>query len=88
MADNIKVTILTPDEVACNCMSCAVTIPAEMGELQVHKGHISLVSRLRKGKIIVLKTNLDPEEFEVEEGLFQVNADEVNILTDKILNKE
>jgi len=88
MADNIKVRILTPDEVACNCMSCAVTIPAEMGELQVHKGHISLVSRLRKGKIIVLKTNLDPEEFEVEEGLFQINADEVNILTDKILNRK
>ena len=88
MADNIKVRILTPNEVACNCMSCAVTIPAEMGEMQIHKGHISLVSRLKKGKIIVFKTSQKSEEFEVEEGLFQVNADEVNILADKILNRE
>ena len=88
MADNIKVRILTPNEVTCDCLSCAVTIPAEMGELQVHKGHISLVSRLKKGKIIVFKTDVTPEEFDVEEGLFQINADEVNILTDKILNRE
>lgn len=88
MADNIKVRILTPNEVACDCMSCAITIPAEMGELQVHKGHISLVSRLKKGKIIVFKTDVNPEEFDIEEGLFQINADEVNILTDKILNRE
>ena len=88
MVDNIRIRILTPKGVTCDCMSCAVTIPAEMGELQVHKGHISLVSRLKKGKIIVFKTNLNPEEFEVEEGLFQVNADEVNILADKIFNLE
>ncbi len=86
MADNLKVRVITQNKIACDCMSYAVTIPAEMGEMQVYKGHMPLISRLKKGEIIVFKTGVNSEKFEVDEGLFQVVGDEVNILVDTILN--
>ena len=88
MADNIKVKIITPKEVACDCMATAVTIPAEMGEMQALRGHISLVGRLMSGKVIVFRNAANPEDFLVEEGFFLVNAEEVSILADRILDGE
>jgi F0F1-type ATP synthase epsilon subunit len=68
-------------------MAAAVTIPAEMGEMQALKGHISVVGRLKPGKIIVFQNNAIPANFDVEEGFFSVNAEDVSILADKILDK-
>ena len=88
MAENIKVKIITPKHVVFDGLATAVTIPAEMGEMQVLKGHISVVSRLKLGKVIVFKDSSTPEEFEVEDGLFRVTSDQVSILADRILNNQ
>ncbi len=86
MADNIKVKIITPKHVVFDGLATAVTIPAEMGEMQVLYGHISVVSRLKHGKVIIIKDSSPQEEFEVEDGFFRVTSDQVSILADRIIN--
>lgn len=88
MADTIKVKIITPKHIVFDGVATSVTIPAEMGEMQVLNGHISVVSRLKLGKIIVSKAPSPPEEFEVEGGFFRVTSEQVNILADRIINNK
>ena len=86
MALDLKVRIITPEEVAYDGMATAVTIPAEIGEMQVLAGHISVVARIISGKVIVFKEGIPTDEFNVEEGFFRVTKNEVSILIDKILD--
>jgi len=88
MALDLKVKIITPEEVAYDDMATAVTIPAEMGEIQVLAGHILVVARIVSGKIVVFKDGIATDEFNVEEGFFRITKDEVSILIDKIIDSK
>ena len=85
MALNLKVRLITPLEVVFDDVASAVTIPAEMGEMQVLPGHISVIARIVSGKIIIFKEGVPTKEFDVEDGFFRISNDEVSLLIDKIL---
>lgn len=84
MAALLKVKIITPREVAYDGNALAVTIPAELGEMQVYQGHIPVLARVVRGMVRVEKAGEAPVCFEVDEGFFRVTQDEVSLLIDTI----
>ncbi len=57
----------------------SVTCPAVEGEVTILKGHIPLITNLKKGEIIV-KTEKDSLTFQVEKGILEVSKNRVTIL--------
>ncbi len=89
MTANLRLKIISPTELVFDGNVTAVTIPAEMGEMQVLKGHIPVVARLTENsRITAFKGNTPIAAFEVDEGLFRVTHDDVNIIVDQVLSAE
>ncbi|HNX52462.1 MAG TPA: F0F1 ATP synthase subunit epsilon [Pontiellaceae bacterium] len=84
MAALLRVKIITPKEVAYDGTALAVTIPAEMGEMQVYQGHIPVLARVVRGTVRIEKSGAEPVCFEVDEGFFRVTPDDVSLLIDTI----
>lgn len=84
MAEMLRVKIITPKEVVYDGTALAVTIPAEMGEMQVYQGHIPVLARIAQGMVRIEKPGQLSVCFEVDEGFFRVTQDEVSLLIDTI----
>jgi F-type H+-transporting ATPase subunit epsilon len=84
MAVRLKVKIITPKEIAYNGEAVAVTIPAEVGEMQVYPGHIPVLARIVGGVIQIENPGAAPVCFRTEEGFFRVTPDEVHLLMDSV----
>ncbi len=81
MADTLKLEIITPEEIAYSEDVEMVTLPAVAGQIGVYPLHTPLMTQMVPGEIIVRKNGHDIF-IASGEGLIEVTADRVSVLTD------
>jgi F-type H+-transporting ATPase subunit epsilon len=81
MATTLKLEIVTPDGTAYSEDVDMVTLPGVEGQMGVFPNHVPLMTQMVPGEIIVHK---DGQDFflAVGEGLVEIRADHVAVLTD------
>jgi F-type H+-transporting ATPase subunit epsilon len=87
MAITLKLEIVTPEAVAFSDDVEMVTLPGVEGQLGIYPMHVSLMTQLTPGEIIVRKNGRD-SSLAVGEGLVEITADHVSILTDMAIAAE
>lgn len=87
MAATLKLQIVTPEAIVYSQDVHMVTLPAIEGQIGVYPMHIPLMTQIVPGEIIVIK---DGEEsfLAVGEGVVQITADQVSIVTDMAVPAE
>lgn len=81
MAPTLKLEIITPDAVVHREDVHMVTLPAVDGQLGIYPLHVPLITQIVPGEIIVTKDGRDAF-LAVGEGLVDITADSVSIVTD------
>ena len=87
MADTLKLQIVTPDGQAYSEDVNMVTLPGVEGQLGVYPQHVPLMTQMTPGEIIVRKDGHD-YYLAVGEGLIEVMADHVAVLTDLAIESD
>jgi F-type H+-transporting ATPase subunit epsilon len=87
MANTLKLEIVTPDAVVYNEDVHMVTIPGIEGELGIYPLHVGLITQIVPGEIIVTKDGRE-SHLAVGEGLVDITADSVSIVTDMAIPSE
>jgi F-type H+-transporting ATPase subunit epsilon len=87
MADTLRLEIITPQATVFSEDVTMVTLPAVGGQIGVYPQHVRLITQVVPGEIIV---NRGAEEsfFAVGEGLVEVDARRVTIVTDMAIPAE
>ena len=86
MSDEFKVEIVNPDKSFYSNESVReAVVPAFEGEMGILKDHISIISFLKPGIIIILN-NSSEEKFYVEDGILEFKDNVLSILTSSIYN--
>ena len=80
MPDNFFVEIISPDQSILKSEAVEVTIPSYEGQLGILKDHISLITFLRPG-LIIIKTENDEKKLFIEEGIVEFKNNNLLILT-------
>ena len=80
MSENFVVEIISPDQLILKSEAVEVTIPSYEGQLGILKDHISLITFLRPG-LIIIKTENDEKKFFIEEGIVEFKNNNLLILT-------
>ena len=70
MSENFFVEIISPNQSILKSEAVEVTIPSYEGQLGILKDHISLITFLRPG-LIIIKTENDEKKFFIEEGIVE-----------------
>ena len=81
MAETLRLEIVTPDAIVYSEDVEMVTLPSVEGEMGILPQHVRLMTQLIPGEINVRKDGHD-EFLAVGEGLVEVTAKRVSILTD------
>jgi F-type H+-transporting ATPase subunit epsilon len=81
MANTLKLEIITPDAVVYRDDVHMVTLPGVEGELGIYPLHVPLITQIVPGGVIVTKNGRD-SQLAVGEGLVDITADSVTIVTD------
>ena len=81
MAETLRLEIVTPDAIVYSEDVEMVTLPSVEGELGILPQHVSLMTQLVPGEMIVRRGGHD-EFLAVGEGLVEVTGKRVSILTD------
>ena len=81
MADTLKLEIVTPQGTAFSEDVHMVTLPAIEGQMGIYPNHMRLITEIEPGEIIVT-TNGQEQYLAVGEGLVEVAAQSVSIVTD------
>ena len=81
MAETLKLEIVTPQAIVVSEDVEMVTLPGIDGEMGVYPQHMRLITQIVPGEIIVTKDGVD-RSLAVGEGLVDVSADRVSIVTD------
>ena len=87
MASTLKLEIITPDATAYSEEVEMVTLPGVEGQMGVFPQHVPLMTQMEPGEIIVRKDGRD-YFLAVGEGLVEIMADHVSILTDLAIAAE
>ena len=82
MASTLKFTIVTPDAVVYSRDVQMVTLPGIEGQIGVLPGHIPLLTQIVPGELIVRDGEGNETFLAVGEGLVEVTATRVAIVTD------
>jgi F-type H+-transporting ATPase subunit epsilon len=85
MSEQIQVEIITPKQVALAKNAESVFISGIEGEMEIFKDHISLITFLKAGKIIVKDGN-NSEIFFSTGGTVEFNNNKLSILLDNFFN--
>jgi F-type H+-transporting ATPase subunit epsilon len=85
--DTLKLEIVTPDAVVYSEDVHMVTLPAIDGQIGVYPHHVPLLTQVVPGEIIVRKDGRD-SFLAIGEGLVQVTATHVAIVTDMAIRAE
>tara|TARA_B100001564_G_scaffold225942_1_gene190481 strand:+ start:71 stop:460 length:390 start_codon:yes stop_codon:yes gene_type:complete len=80
MPENFIVEIISPDESILKSDAEEVTIPSYEGQMGILKDHISLITFLRPG-LIMIKQNNEEKKFFVEDGTVEFSNNNLLILT-------
>jgi F-type H+-transporting ATPase subunit epsilon len=81
MTETLKLEIITPEETVYSDWVEMVTLTSTVGQIGVYPHHVPLMTQMAPGEIIVQKDGRDIF-IASGEGLVEVTADRVNILTD------
>jgi F-type H+-transporting ATPase subunit epsilon len=81
MAETLRLEIVTPQATVFSEDVHMVTLPGVEGELGVYPHHVRLITQVVPGEIIVTKDGQD-RFLAVGEGLVEITADRVAIVTD------
>jgi len=81
VTETLTLEIVTPAAVVYSAAVQMVTLPAADGQIGVFPRHVPLLTRIVPGEIIVRKDGQD-ELVAVGEGLVEITADRVSIVTD------
>jgi F-type H+-transporting ATPase subunit epsilon len=81
MADTLRLEIVTPQATVFSEDVNMVTLPGVEGEFGVYPQHVHLITQLVPGEVIVNQNGQD-RYLAVGEGLVEVTADRVSIVTD------
>jgi F-type H+-transporting ATPase subunit epsilon len=84
MAATLKLEIVTPQDIVFSEDVEMVTLPAVEGQIGVYPQHVHLITQIVPGEIIVNKAGQD-RFLAVGEGLVEITADRVAIVTDMAL---
>ena len=87
MSNTLRLEIVTPDEVAYSEDVEMVTLPGVEGQLGILPQHVSLMTQMVPGEIIVRKDGSD-HFLAVGEGLVEISGDHVAILTDMAIEAD
>ena len=87
MSDTLKLEIVTPDGTVYSEDVEMVTLPGVEGQMGVYPRHVPLMTQIVPGEVIARKDGQD-YSLAVGEGLIEVAADHVAILTDMALAAE
>ena len=79
MSDKFTVEIISPNQTILKQEADEVTIPSYEGQMGILNNHISLITFLRPG-IVIIKTNVE-KKFYVEEGTVEFSDNNLLILT-------
>ena len=82
MSEKFIVEIITPDKSFLKSEAEEVTIPSYEGQMGILKDHISLITFLRPGFIII--KNVEEKKFYVEEGTVEFSNNNLLILTSTV----
>ena len=80
MSENFFVEIISPNQSILKSEAVEVTVPSYEGQLGILKDHISLITFLRPG-LIIIKTENDEKKFFIEEGIVEFKNNNLLILT-------
>ena len=80
MSENFFVEIISPNQSILKSEAVEVTIPSYEGQLGILKDHISLITFLRPG-LIIIKTENDEKKLFIEEGIVEFKNNNLLILT-------
>ena len=81
MANTLKLEIVTPDGTVYSEDVDMVTLPGVEGQMGVYPQHVPLMTQMVPGEVVVRKSARD-YSLAVGEGLIEIMADHVAILTD------
>jgi F-type H+-transporting ATPase subunit epsilon len=87
MDSTLKLEIVTPEGFAYSEQVEMVTLPGVEGQFGVFPQHLPLMTEMIPGEIIVRKEAHD-HSFAVGEGMIEVTADHVSILTDMAVSAD
>ena len=87
MADTLRLDIVTPQATVFSEDVDMVTLPGVDGQMGVYPHHLRLITYLVPGEIIVVKDGQE-RYLAVGEGLVEVAADHVAIVTDMAIPSE
>ena len=87
MAETLKLEIVTPQAIVFSDDVHMVTLPAIEGEMGIYPQHERLITQLVPGEILVTKDGADTL-LAIGEGLVEVTATHVSILTDMAIRAE
>jgi F-type H+-transporting ATPase subunit epsilon len=87
MAATLKLEIVTPSAVAYSHDVEMVTLPAVDGQIGIYPQHVPLMTRIVPGEIIVRRNGRD-DFLAVGEGLVEITATQVAIVTDMAIAAE
>ena len=80
MPENFAVEIISPNQSILKSEANEVTIPSYEGQMGILKDHISLITFLRPGIIVIKKEN-EEKKFFIEEGVVEFKDNNLLILT-------
>ena len=80
MSENFLVEIISPDKSILKSDAVEVTIPSYEGQMGILKNHISLITFLRPG-LIIIKENSGEKKFFIEDGTVEFSNNSLLILT-------
>ena len=87
MAETLRLEIVTPQAVVVSEDVEMVTLPGVDGQMGVYPHHMRLITQIVPGEIIVTSGGVD-RLLAVGEGLVDVSAERVSILTDMAIPAE
>ena len=80
MSENFTVEIISPDKSILKSEATEVTIPSYEGQMGILKDHISLITFLRPGLIIIKESTIE-KKFFIEDGTVEFSNNNLLILT-------
>jgi|TARA_B110000263_G_C14978609_1_gene360448 F-type H+-transporting ATPase subunit epsilon/F-type H+-transporting ATPase subunit delta len=86
MSEEFKVEIVNPEKSFLSKEDVTeVVVPAFEGEMGILKDHISIISFLKPG-IIIIQSKSGEEKFFIEDGIVEFKNNNLSILTSSIFN--
>ncbi len=81
-SEPLRLQLVTPVDRMFAGNVLAVTLPGELGEMQVYAGHVPLMTRLKPGVVRIHHLDGGTAGFQTEEGFARVTVEDVCILVD------